>query len=136
MKPFQLDSHMVTLRGVFYPTGYIIAMLPDRQDAESAADAITQAGIAGDEVSLLTPEIILGPIAQTVGPSDMPLPSPGTEAQVVRQLCEHAALGEWGLAIHVPKKPQCEIAMKVLEGRHVTFAERYRALVIEDLELH
>ena len=37
MKPFELDSHMLTLRGVFYPTGHVLAMLPGRQQAEQAA---------------------------------------------------------------------------------------------------
>ena len=136
MKHFQMDSHMVTLRGVFYPTGHIVAMLPGQGEAEDTAHAITAAGISGDEVSLLPPDTILGPIAQTVGSTDMPLPSPGTEAQVVRELARHASQGEWGVMVHVPKKPECERVMAVLRDHPVTFAERYRSLVIEDIELH
>ena len=32
MKPFELQSRMLTMRGVFYPTGYIFVMLPHAED--------------------------------------------------------------------------------------------------------
>ena len=134
MKPFVLDSHMVTLRGVFYPTGHIVAMLPDRGAAETAAQAVERQGISGHEMSLLPPEAILGPIARTIGSGDMPFPSPGTEAETVRKLVQHASQGEWGLMVHAPKREACERVIQALRGQPVTFAERYRHLVIEDLE--
>jgi len=134
MKPFELDSHMLTLRGVFYPTGHILAMLPDQPQAERAAQAIVKEGISGDAVSLLSPDIILGPIARTVGSGDMPFPSPGSEGATVHQLTQHAAQGEWGVLIHAPKTPACACVLKALKGLPVTMAERYRPLVIEDLE--
>ena len=28
MKPFAMQSRMLTMRGVFYPTGYMFVMLP------------------------------------------------------------------------------------------------------------
>lgn len=134
MKSFELDSHMLTIRGVFYPTGHILAMLPDREQAERAAQAVAHEGISGDDISLLAPDVILGPIARTVGSADTPLPSPGTEAETVRQLVRHAAQGEWGVLVHSPKTEACDRVMKALKGLPVTMAERYRQLVIEDLE--
>ncbi len=134
MKPFELDSHMVTLRGVFYPTGHVVLMFPSHDAAHEAAAAITRAGISGDEISLLSPDTLLGPIAQTVGASDMPFPSPGGEAAIVRQLAQHASRGEWGLMVHAPKSHQCEAVLSAVKGMPVTFAERYRHLVIEDLQ--
>ncbi len=134
MKPFELDSHMLTLRGVFYPTGHVLAMLPDRQQAEQAAQAVIKEGISGEEISLLSPETILGPIARTVGSTDIPFPSPGTEGETVRKLAQHASQGEWGLLVHAPKTQALERVMHALKGLPVTLAERYRQLVIEDLE--
>ncbi len=134
MKPFTLDSHLITLRGVFYPTGHIVAMVPGRPAAEGAAQAIVRAGIPASEITLLTPEDLLGPIAQTIGSADQPFPSPGTEAETVRKLVQHASQGEWGLMVHAPKKEACERVLQALRGQPVTFAERYRHLVIEDLE--
>lgn len=134
MKTFHLDAHMLTMRGVFYPTGHVVLMLPGQDEARQAAAAITHAGIPGEEISLLTPDTLLGPIAQTIGSTDIPFPSPGSEASVVRQLAQHAAKGEWGLLVHAPKTQQCECVLQAVKGMPVTFAERYRHLVIEDLE--
>ncbi len=133
MKPFQLDSRMVTLRGVFYPTGHIVLMLPGRDHADQAAQALLEAGIAGDAVSMLSPETFLGPIARTIGSGDMPLPSPGTEGETVRHLVELASEGHWGLMVHAPRTSDAERVMKAVKGLPVAFAERYRQLVIEDL---
>ncbi len=133
MKPFHLDSHMVTLRGVFYPTGHIVLMLPGREHADQAAQALMEAGVAGDEVSMLTPETLMGPIARTIGSGDMPLPSPGTEGEAVRHLVELASEGHWGLLVHAPRARDAERVMKAVQGLPVAFAERYRHLVIEDL---
>jgi hypothetical protein len=133
MKPFHLDSHMVTLRGVFYPTGHIVLMLPGREPAEQAAQALVAAGLPGDEMSLLSPETFMGPIARTIGSGDMPLPSPGTEGQTVRHLVELAGEGHWGLLVPAPRTSDSERVMKAVKELPVTFAERYRHLVIEDL---
>jgi hypothetical protein len=40
MKPFELDAHMLTLAGVFYPTGYIFVMFPTEKDARDAEHAL------------------------------------------------------------------------------------------------
>ena len=134
MKPFQLDSHMVTLRGVFYPTGHVVMMLTDRAAAESAVEAIRKAGIADQEISLLSPETVLGPIARTIGAGDMPLPSPGFEGEMVRHLVERASQGEWGVLVHVPHTHDSDRVMRAVHDLPVSMAERYRQLVIEDLD--
>ena len=133
MKPFNLDTHKVTLRGVFYPTGHVLLMLPSRQQAEDAARAIAQAGIGGDEVSLLSPETVLGPIAETLGGSDSPFPSPGSEAEMVRQMVKLAHQDHWGLLVHAPRTPDADKVMRAVRDLPVAMAERYRHLVIEDL---
>lgn len=133
MRPFHLDSHMVTLRGVFYPTGHIVLMLPGRESVDQAAQALIEAGISGDELSMLSPETFMGPIARTIGSGDMPLPSPGTEGETVRHLVELASEGHWGLLVHAPRTSDADRVMKAVKGLPVAFAERYRHLVIEDL---
>lgn len=135
MKPFTLDPHLLTMRGVFYPTGHIVAMLPGREAAEHAAQVLTRAGISGDELSLLSPETVLGPLVQTIGSADLPFPSPGTEAETVRKMAQHALQDEWALLIHAPKQADCDRVCQALKGLPVRFALRYRQLVIEDLEI-
>lgn len=133
MKPFELNAHMLTLRGVFYPTGHVLLMLPDREQAEQAAKRLVQAGFAGDEMSLLPPDTVLGPIVQTVGSADIPFPSPGSEAEMVRQMAKLASQGHWGVLVHAPRTPDAEKAMRAVRELPVAMAERYRHLVIEDL---
>lgn len=136
MKHFELDSHMVTVRGVFYPTGHVLMMLPDKEAAERAADAIRKSGSSEEQISLLSPDIVLGPIARTIGESDMPLPSPGFEGEMVRQLMARARQGEWGVLVNAPDSACSDRVMEAVKGMPVSLAERYRRLVIEDLESH
>ncbi len=133
MKPFTLDSSMTTMRGVFYPTGYVVLMLPGKEVVDQAARALSDAGFSGDEMSLLSPEIIHGQIARTVGTGDVPLPSAGTEADTVRRFAELASQGHWGLMVHAPHTADSDKVMEVLRQLPVAYAQRYRQLVIEDL---
>jgi hypothetical protein len=133
MKPFQLDTHKVTLRGVFYPTGHVLLMLPTRQLTEQAARAVGEAGLGDDDISLLTPETILGPIGDTLDGVDSPFPSAGSEAEMVRQMVKLAHQGHWGLLVHAPRTPDADRVMRAVRDLPVAMAERYRHLVIEDL---
>ena len=40
MKPFHLDPSMKTMRGVFYPTGWMVLMFPGEQQARDAASKL------------------------------------------------------------------------------------------------
>lgn len=133
MKPFVLDNHMCTMRGVFYPTGHMVLMLPGEEEAKKACHDLTHAGISSEEISLLPPDVIMDEIAHTVGSADMPLPSPGTEADTVRQLTHLAAQGQWGLLVHAPHAKDSEKVMQALKGHPITYGQKYRQLVIEDL---
>jgi hypothetical protein len=133
MKPFVMDSSMTTIRGVFYPTGHMVIMLPGKDEALKAAQAIMHAGVSGEAVSMLPPDVIMGEIARTVGSADIPLPSPGTEADTVRQLTHLAAQGQWGLLVNAPHGQDSERVMDILRTHPVSYAQKYRQLVIEDL---
>ncbi len=133
MKQFELDSSMTTMGGVFYPTGYMVVMFPTGQDATNAARKLDEDGFAGDKVALLTPDVIQQKIARTVGTADIPMPSAGTEADTVRRYAELAAQGHHGLMIHAPHGEETAHIMELLEGAPVSYAQKYRQLVIEDL---
>ena len=133
MKPFELHTHLVTLGGVFYPTGHVLLMLPDREHAEQAARLVAQVGALDEEMSLLPPETVLGPIRHTVDMADDPLPSAGAEAEMVRQMVRLADQGHWGLLVHAPRTPDADKVMQAVRELPVAMAERYRHLVIEDL---
>ena len=133
MKPFALDSDMLTMGGVFYPTGHVLAMFPAATDAYRAADKLQAAGLDGDALSFVPTETILSSITHTVGSADDPLPSVGTEATTVRQIAALAAQGHCALLVHAPDAADSDHAMQVLQGEPVAASWKYRQLVIEDL---
>ena len=133
MKPFEFDSSMTTMQGVFYPTGYMVVMFPTEQDARDAAKKLDDDGFPGDNVSLLTPQVIQEKIVRTVGTADIPLPSAGTEADTVRRFAQLASQGHHALLIHSPHGEETAHIMELLAGAPVSYAQKYRQLVIEDL---
>ena len=133
MKPFSLEPNMLTMRGVFYPTGHMFVMFPTEKDARDAEHALEADGYSGESISLLTPEDIQKKIARTVGNADMPLPSAGTEADTVRHFAQLASQGHHALMIHAPSADETEHVMSVLKNSPISYAQKYRHLVIEDL---
>jgi hypothetical protein len=133
MKAFHLEPGMTTMRGVFYPTGYMVLMLPSEKAARDAEMLLEDKGIAGESVSLLTPEVFQEEIARTVGTADIPLPSAGTEADTVRRFAELASQGHYALMIHAPSAAETERVMDILKECPITYGQKYRHLVIEDL---
>ena len=133
MKPFALERGMLTMNGVFYPTGYIVLMFPTEQDARTAERKLEANGHNGEHICLLTPTAILEKIVRTVGSADIPLPSPGTEAETVRRYGELASQGHYALMIHAPSHDETEHIMELLRDAPISYGQKYRHLVIEDL---
>jgi hypothetical protein len=133
MKHFELDPHMLTMRGVFYPTGYMVLMLDGEKQARDAERKLEEAGISGEHICLLSPSVVQEKIARTVGTADIPLPSAGTEADTVRRFAELASQGHWMLMIHAPSGDETSRIMELLKGFPISYGQKYRQLVIEDL---
>ena len=133
MTPFSLEPNMLTLGGVFYPTGYMFLMFPSEQDARAAEQLVEKDGYTGESISLLSPSLILEKVAPTIGSADTPMPSAGTEADTVRRYAELAGQGHHALLIHAPSAEETEHIMEVLKSARISYAQKYRHLVIEDL---
>lgn len=133
MKPFTLEPSMLTLRGVFYPTGYMLLMFPMEKEARDAAHTLEATEYKGEAISLLTPGDIQQKVARTVGNADIPLPSAGTEADTVRHFAALASQGHHALMIHAPSSEDTERIMEALKGFRISYGQKYRHLVIEDL---
>lgn len=133
MTRFEIEPHMLTLRGVFYPTGYMFLMLPTQQDAHDAERTLREAGYKSERVTLLTPNDIQEKIVRTVGSADIPLPSAGTEADTVRHFAELASRGHHALMIHAPSADESAHVMSILRDAPISYGQKYRHLVIEDL---
>ena len=134
MKAFALEPSMLTLRGVFYPTGYMFIMFPTEKDARDAERALEESGWTGETISLLTPTDIRQTISRTVDDSgEEPLPSAGTEADTVRHFTDLAGQGHHALMIRAPTAAETEHIMDVLKNFPISYGQKYRHLVIEDL---
>ncbi|MCW5650586.1 MAG: hypothetical protein KIS62_12635 [Ramlibacter sp.] len=133
MKAFSLEPSMLTMRGVFYPTGHLFLMFPTPADAADAVKTLLADGYNGDSFTEVPAEAILGPIARTVSAADAPLPSAGTEARTVRRFAELAAQGHCALMIHAPSAEETGHIMQVLAKSRISYGQKYRHLVIEDL---
>ena len=133
MKHFELESSMLTMGGVFYPTGYMVVMLPTEKDARAAERKLEDSGVMSEKVALLSPQVIQEKIARTVGTADIPLPSACTEADTVRRFAQLASQGHWALMIHAPKGDETTSIMEFLKGFPLSYGQKYRQLVIEDL---
>jgi hypothetical protein len=132
MKPFHLDSSMTTMRGVFYPTGWMVLMFPGEQEARDAARLLADGGLAEGDVMLLTPEDVRRDLLGAAGDDDL-LPSAGTEGDTVRRFAEFARQGHHGLMVHAPETKESDHVMELLRGSPVSYGQKYRKLVIEDI---
>jgi hypothetical protein len=132
MRPFHLDSDMKTMRGVFYPTGWLVLMLPGEQPAREAARLLASQGIAEDAMMLMTPQDIRRELGGAAG-DDHILPSAGSEGDTARRFAELASQGHHGLMVHAPRAEDSERVMALLKDCPVSYGQKYRTLVIEDM---
>ena len=135
MKDFELTPKMLTLGGVFYPTGNAFILFPDLEDAMRVARELeAEVEVGSDGIMLLTPDAILTQIGKADDQSDVELPSVGTEGATVRKYVDLAREGHYALMIPTPSQEATERIMAVVRQVPFSYAQRYHMLVIEDLE--
>lgn len=132
MKAFAPESSMYTLGGVFYPTGHMFIMYPTADDAADAERRLINSGYDVGPISLLTPGDIHEKIAAAVADEDH-MPSAGTEAATARHYEELAREGHHAILVPAPKAKDAERVMDALKGTNISYAQRYRHFVIEDV---
>ena len=133
MKDFALASRMLTMRGEFYPTGFIFVMVPTLEHANTIERALLARGIGGDDVMLLTSKVVLEQIVPTAAHHGDTVPSVGFESAIVRQYRALALEGHCALMIRAGSASHTEEVMEVVRSVPFSIAEKYRFLVIEDL---
>lgn len=135
MKNFALTSDMLApLGGAFYPKGRAMLMFESEELARDAARRLADKGAAhADAIHFISPAVLLAQITPTVADSDNPLPSPGTDASTVRAFTALAREGHAALLVPTPDDADRDAVMAALDGLRPSMAQRYRALVIEDL---
>ncbi|WP_341916273.1 RNA-binding protein [Polaromonas sp. YR568] len=134
MKTFALHPKMLTLTGVFYPTGYAFIMFPEGAQAEQAARELEESGFDGEAIMRLEPDTILREIGKVDGESDVILPSVGTEGATVQKYVALARQGQHALMVHAPSEKETERVMAVVRKQPFSYAQKYHMLAMEDLE--
>jgi len=134
MKTFTLQPGMTTLGGVFYPTGYMVLMFPTEHDAQDAARRLDEVGLNEEAVCHASPDEFLREVLGLTGDDDEDhMPSAGTESATARRFSRLARDGHHALLVHAPSARQSEHVMEVLREAHISYGQKYRHLVIEDL---
>ncbi|RYF69979.1 MAG: hypothetical protein EOO29_32555 [Comamonadaceae bacterium] len=135
MKNFALTPDMLaTIGGAFYPKGHSMLMFETEEMARDAGRRLVEKGAASaDAIHFIAPAVLLEQITPTVADSDNPLPSPGTDAATVRAFTVLAREGHSALLVPTDENEDRDAVMAALEGLRPSLAQRYRALVIEDL---
>jgi hypothetical protein len=134
MKDFHLASRMLTLRGEFYPTGFVFVMLPSEADAAALEQGLLAAGFADEDMMLLSPKVILEEIAPTAQGHGDGMPSIGTESATVNKYRDLALQGHCAMMIRAGDADKTEAVMTVVRRGPFSSAEKYRFLAIEDLQ--
>lgn len=134
MKPFALNAGMTNMRGVFYPTGHMVLMFPTEADARLACERLRKDGVSEDDLCLAAPEEFERQITgATDEEDDVLLPSVGTESETASHFRQLAHQGHYALIVHAKAGMSSDHVIEILDGTHVSYGQRYRYLVIEDL---
>ncbi len=133
MKTFELTPKMVTMGGVFYPTGYAVLLFPEAAQARQAAEALEAGGFASDAVMLLPPDTILRDIGKVDGDKGG-MPSVGTEGHTVDKYIALARRGHHGVMVHAPDDEDTQRLLSCVHPIAFTYGQKYHMLAMEDLE--
>ena len=133
MQRFELAPEMLTMAGVFYPTGYLFAMFPKEEDVQKVAQSLPASEHADKPTMALSPSTVLEKVVRTVGSADIPLPSVGSEAATIRTYADLASSGHHALMVYAPSADETEEVMKAVRTAPFACAIKYRKLVIEEM---
>lgn len=134
MKTFSLDAGMTNMRGVFYPTGHMVLMFPTDRDARRACELLRQDGMAEEDLCLAKPEEFERQLNDAIEDvHDLLLPSVGTEMETARRFRHLAHQGHHALIVHASAATSSDHVLELLHELPISYGQRYRFLVIEDL---
>ena len=135
MKDFELTPKMLTLSGVFYPTGYAVILFPDLEAATRVARELqAEVDSVSADMMLLTPAAILSQIGKADDQSDVELPSVGTEGATVRKFIDLARQGHHAVMVKIDSDEEAERLMVAARAAAFSYGQRYHLLAMEDLE--
>ena len=130
MKPFS----MTNTRGVFYPTGHMVLMFPTEKDARQACSLLRHDGVSEEDLCIVRPAEFEHQLGDSIDEyEDVLLPSVGTEVDTARRFRQLAHEGHYALIVHASAMMSSDHVLEVLHDLPISYGQRYRFLVIEDL---
>lgn len=134
MKTFHMDAHMTNMQGVFYPTGHMVLMFPTEGDARHACELLQRDGISDEDVAVAKPHEFEQEVGDAIDEwDDVLLPSVGTELETARRFRYLAHQGHHAVVVHAKAALTTDHVLDVLKGTPISYGQRYRFLVIEDM---
>jgi len=118
--------------GMFYPTGYIVAGLPDGEQAESLCELFRSSGYDEQECMVVPAERMARACAENVA-AQFFIAALGASAQVRQRQLQLAREGCHFLMIDAVTAAEKQRVLRVLSRVPVRYAVHYHRFVIEDL---
>ena len=118
--------------GVFSPTGHIVMVFTNLENAKKAQNALRAGGFSEDDVTVYGSEDVISELEQ----SQDQAASPVQIGQDVAKIPEYLALAKEGcgfLVVHAPKEEQTKRAIALVHPYGLRFAEKYNRLTLEEL---
>ena len=134
MRHFVLSRAMCNMRGVFYPTGHMVLMFPTEKDALHAAELLRKDGVSEDDLLVASPQEFESELTGACDDDEgVMLPSVGTEGDTAQHFRQLAHEGHHALLVHASAKVTSDHVLELLKDTPISYGQRYRFLVIEDL---
>ncbi len=130
--PHASRSRQLLEGGLFYPTGYIVAGLPDAEQAQSLCELFRSSGYDEDECLVVPAEQMERACADNVSHQGF-ISALGSSAQVRQRQLQLAREGCQFLMVDAASEAEKQRVMRVLSRVPVRYAVHYHRFVIEDL---
>jgi hypothetical protein len=112
----------------------MVLMFASEHDAQDAARRLDEVGLDEEDVCHASPDEFLREVLGAIGDEDDDhMPSAGTEGDTARRFSQLAREGHHALLVHAPSARQSDHVMEVLREARISYGQKYRHLVIEDL---
>ncbi len=127
-----------TLWGVYYPTGYVVAILPDDDTARQASEALTAAGFAADDVRVHPGQEVVGRHEQFL--KDRSLAQRvlaaihSDEREALDEYIEEAREGSAFVTVHAPREDRVRQAHAVLADQGAYGMRHYDRTALHELD--
>lgn len=127
----QSEANKFLEGGIFYPTGHMLVAFADSKLAAKGKSALKKAGFDDEQLLSIDARTMVHEAQENL---DKPgLLSVGASLPARQKQLELAQQGCDFILIQAPEEEDHLRAIHCLEGLSVTYAVKYRALIIEDL---